>query len=34
MASIADELKTSVVLGEFQIWSKSIENIDPEQRYL
>lgn len=34
MASIADELTTSVVLGEFKIWSKSIESIDPEQRYL
>jgi hypothetical protein len=34
MAKIADELTASIVLGEFEIWSKSIESINPEDRYL
>jgi hypothetical protein len=33
MSTIADELTASVILGEFKIWSKSIESIDPEKRY-
>ena len=34
MASIADELTASIVLGEFKFWSKSMESIDPDKRYL
>jgi hypothetical protein len=34
MSTIADRLTASFVLGEFKIWSKSIESIDPEKRYL
>lgn len=34
MSSIADEITAAVILGEFKIWTKSIESIEPEQRYL
>lgn len=34
MSAIAEDITASVIFGEFQIWSKSVENIDPSQRYL
>lgn len=34
MSAIAEDLTASVIFCEFKIWSKSIESIDPQQRYL
>jgi hypothetical protein len=34
MSTIADELTAAVVLGEFKIWVKSIDEIDQDKRYL
>ena len=32
--SIADEITAAVVLGEFKVWTKSIQDIPPDQHYL
>lgn len=34
MSTIADELTAAVVLGEFKLWVKSIDEIDKDKRYL
>lgn len=34
MECIADEITAAVVLGEFKVWTKSIQDISPDQRYL
>lgn len=34
MSTIADDLTASVIFGEFKLWSRSIETIAPDKRYL